>query len=93
MIKDAMQNISILQVFVLGCFFIIALYHTNIYLLRRDDSSSLYLVIGCVISITRTVAASLYEVISGYPEFVFIFIRRIDYMSYLYFITKGCQYF
>lgn len=84
MIREVIMNISIQQIFMVGCFFILALYNLNIFILRKDDLPSLYLVVGCIITITRTIVASLYEVANGYLEYVYIVVRRIDYISFIW---------
>lgn len=68
----------------LGSFFIIALYHVSIFVLRRDDRSSLYLAAGCVLLASRVVMEGFYAARWAYPEAPYTLVRRLDYMTFIW---------
>jgi sensor histidine kinase YesM len=78
------RSLSTLQVFVLGSAFIIALYHLSIFLLRREDRSSLYLTIGCVMLIALLLGEGFYSVYGNNPQMPYMLLRRTDYMTFIW---------
>jgi adenylate cyclase len=71
---------SLLEMFLFGSLFIMALYHFSLYLLRRNDSSTLYFGMMCAIIGFRSLLTGENLVNFIIPEFNWFAARKIEYI-------------
>ncbi|MFZ5642698.1 MAG: ATP-binding protein [Bacillota bacterium] len=68
-----------------GALSVMALYYLSIFLLRREDRSSLFLVLMCVVFVCRTLVYGEYLIKSLLPFISFNAIVAIDYITLCWF--------
>lgn len=84
-VADFDKTIGYKDMFLVGAFFIMALYYLCIFLMRKEDRGGLYFVLMCLIAIGRTVIYGDYVINrilpwAGYPVIV-----AIDYVTLIWF--------
>lgn len=75
------KNIGYKDLFLLGAFLIMALYYTCIYFMRREDKSSIFFVLLCIIAIGRTIIYGDYIINSILPWNGYPLIVAMDYLA------------
>ena len=91
--RNRIINIA-LELFLIGCFFIIGMYHIIIYLMRRDDHLPLYFGLFCIIIAARTIVMGRAFYLLPVPgdKFYYFNENRIFYIllrgSYVFIIHK-----
>ncbi len=80
--------------FVMGAFFIVAVYHLAIFTQRRKDYSSLFLGLFCLVALSRFFSFGHYSFIfSPTPNlFFFILEKKFEYLSMIYFFPCLFEY-
>jgi two-component system sensor histidine kinase ChiS len=78
----AIQDRSLaFQIFMLGSLLIMGLYHMGIFLLRRNDKSSLYLGIFCLIISIRPLVTGEYYLIQLIPVMNWEIMLKLEYLT------------
>jgi len=86
-IQDYNKHIVYRDIFLFSSCFILGLYYLSIYLLRREDKSSLYFVFMCLVVMGRTVIHGDYAVYTLIPWISFSGIVLINYVTLYWFPT------
>lgn len=84
-IADYDRTIIYKDMFLIGAFFIMALYYFSIFFMRREDKSSLYFVLLCLIAIARTAIYGDYSISRIFPWVGYHTIVAIDYITVVWF--------
>lgn len=84
-IHDLDRRIIYRDLFLFGSFFILGLYYLTIYLLRREDKSSLYFTFMCLVVMGRTVIHGDFAVYNILPFINFKGIILINYITLCWF--------
>lgn len=84
-IHDLDRRIVYRDLFLTGSFFILGLYYLSIFLLRREDKSSLYFAFMCLVVIGRTVIHGDFAVYSILPFISFKGIVLVNYITLYWF--------
>ncbi len=79
------KTIGYKDLFLLGTFFIMALYYLCIFLLRKEDRVSLYFVLMCLIAMGRTVIFGDYIINKVLPWAGYRLIVTVDYVTLVWF--------
>ncbi|HEU4718584.1 MAG TPA: adenylate/guanylate cyclase domain-containing protein [Bacteroidia bacterium] len=79
-IHEERDSRVLLEMFLFGCLFIMALYHFSLYLLRRSDPSTLYFGLMCVIIGVRSLFTGENLVNDLYPGIDWFFARKIEFL-------------
>ncbi|PKM49302.1 MAG: histidine kinase [Firmicutes bacterium HGW-Firmicutes-7] len=79
------KTIGYKDLFLIGAFLIMALYYLCIFFMRKEDRSSLYFVLLCLIAIGRTVIYGDYIINSIFPWGGYHLIVVIDYITLVWF--------
>jgi two-component system, sensor histidine kinase ChiS len=69
------------QIFMLGSLLIMAFYHMGMFLLRRNDKSSLYLGVFCLIISIRPLVTGEYYLIQLVPVFNWEMMLKLEYLT------------
>lgn len=86
-IKDLDKHIVYRDIFIFSSCFILGLYYLIIYLLRREDKSSLYFVFMCLVVMGRTIIHGDYVVYTLIPLISFGGVVLINYATLYWFPT------
>lgn len=86
-IQNLDRRIVYRDIFLFGSFFIMGLYYLSIFLLRREDKSSLYFVFMCLVVIGRTIIHGDYAVYRLLPFISFSGIVSVNYITLYWFPT------
>jgi signal transduction histidine kinase len=86
-IQDYNKHIVYRDIFLFTSCFILGLYYLSIFLLRREDKSSLYFVFMCLVVMGRTVIHGDYAVYTLIPAISFGGIVLINYVTLYWFPT------
>ena len=80
--------------FVIGAFFIVAVYHLAIFTQRRKDYSSLFLGLFCLVALSRFFSFGHYSFIfSPEPNLLFFILeKKFEYLSMIYFFPCLFEY-
>ena len=70
------------ELFILGIFFIMSLYHFGLYLLRKKDRPALYFGLFCFLIAIRTIATGEILIMSMFPNLDWQVLIKIEYLSY-----------
>jgi|GEM_PF-1600512 len=70
------------EVFMLGIFFIMAVYHFGLYILRRKDKSALYFGCFCFLIALRTISTGEIVVMNLFPWIEWEILMKMEYLSY-----------
>lgn len=70
------------QVFMLGIFFIMAVYHFGLYALRRKDKPALYFGLLCLLIALRTMTTGEIIIMSMFPWLEWEVLMKLEYLSY-----------
>jgi len=81
------ETIIYKDLFLLGSLLIMALYYFSIFLMRREDKSSLYFVLLCLVAMGRTMIYGDYSINKFFPGIPFEIIVFIDYITLYWFPT------
>ncbi|QGG47582.1 ATP-binding protein [Heliorestis convoluta] len=84
-IKAYDRNIAYKDLFLIGAFFIMALYYLSIFSMRREDKSSLYFVLLCIIAMARVVIYGDYSISNIFTWITYYHKVTIDYLSAYWF--------
>ena len=84
-IRNMDRRIVNKDLFLLGALAVMALYYLNIFLLRREDKSSLYFVFMCVMFVSRTLIYGDYLIYRLVPFISFPAIISIEYITVCWF--------
>ncbi len=84
-IQDYNKHIVYRDIFLFSSCFILGLYYLSIFLLRREDRSSLYFVFMCLVVMGRTVIHGDYAVYTLIPVISFSGIVFINYVTLYWF--------
>ncbi|HYE84497.1 MAG TPA: ATP-binding protein [Clostridia bacterium] len=84
-IRSMEKTTAYKDLFLFGALSIMALYYLSIFLLRREDRSSLYFVFMCIIFASRTVIYGDFSVYKLLPFISFRAIVTIDYITLCWF--------
>jgi len=79
-IKELDRRIIYGDLFLLGSLFVLGLYYLAIFLLRREDKTSLYFVLLCLVAIGRTAIHGDYALVRLLP---FVSVNAIVLINYL----------
>jgi len=79
------KTIGYKDLFLVGAFLIMALYYLCIFFLRKEEKSSLYFVLMCLIAIGRTVIYGDYIINRMFPWAGYPVIVTIDYVTLVWF--------
>ncbi len=79
------KTIGYKDMFLTGAFIIMALYYFCIYIMRKEDTSSLYFVLLCLIAIGRTIIYGDYFINMIFPWAGYAVIVAIDYITVIWF--------
>ena len=72
----------VFEYFLFGCLVMMGLYHLGLYLLRREDNSSLFFALVTLLGALRIPFSGEYLVINILPFLGFEFIVKINYLSF-----------
>lgn len=86
-IQNLDRRIMYRDIFLFSSFFIMGLYYLSIFLLRREDKSSLYFVFMCLVVMGRTIIHGDYAVYRLFPFISFSGIVLINYITLYWFPT------
>ncbi len=86
-IQNLDRRIIYRDIFLFGSFFIMGMYYLSIFLMRREDKSSLYFVLMCVVVIGRTSIHGDYAVYRLLPFISYNVIVFINYATLYWFPT------
>ena len=86
-IQNLDRRIIYRDIFLFGSFFIMGMYYLSIFLMRREDKSSLYFVLMCVVVIGRTSIHGDYAVYRLLPFISYNAIVFINYATLYWFPT------
>jgi len=86
-IQELDKHIVYRDIFLFSSCFILGLYYLSIFLLRREDKSSLYFVFMCLVVMGRTVIHGDYAVYTLIPLISFSGIVFINYVTLYWFPT------
>lgn len=70
------------ELFILGIFFIMSLYHFGLYLLRKKDKPALYFGLFCLLIAIRTMTTGEIVIMSMFPNLDWEILIKIEYLSY-----------
>lgn len=84
-IRNMDRRIVNKDLFLLGALAVMALYYLNIFLLRREDKSSLYFVLMCIMFVSRTLIYGDYLIYRLVPLISFPAIISIEYITVCWF--------
>lgn len=70
------------EMFILGIFFIMSVYHFGLYLLRKKDRAALYFGLFCLLIAIRTMAIGEILIMSMFPDLDWETLIKIEYLSY-----------
>ncbi len=70
------------ELFILGIFFIMSVYHFGLYLLRRKDKPAFYFGLFCLLIAIRTMATGEILLMSMFPNLDWEMLLKIEYLSY-----------
>jgi adenylate cyclase len=70
----------LLEMFLFGCLFIMALYHFSLYFLRRSDPSALYFGLMCAVIGIRSLLTGENLVNNIFPDANWFLLRKIEYL-------------
>ncbi len=84
-IRSMDKTIADKDLFLFGALSLMALYYLSIFLMRREDKSSLYFVIMCVIFASRTVIYGDFLIYRLLPFISFEAIIAVDYITLCWF--------
>ncbi|MEG6586793.1 7TM diverse intracellular signaling domain-containing protein [Dendrosporobacter sp. 1207_IL3150] len=70
------------EVFLLGTFAIMAVYHFGLYMLRPKDKPALYFGLFCLLIAIRTIVTGEIIVMTLIPNFPWEWLMKIEYLSY-----------
>ncbi len=82
-------NIEDKDLFLIGALSMMTIYYLSMFLLRRQDRSSLYLVFMCLIFIARTMVLGDYFIYRLFPEVPFSAIISLEYFTLSWFPIFG----
>lgn len=71
---------SLLDMFLFGCLFIMALYHFAVYLLRRKDSTTLFFGLMCAVIGFRSLLTGEILINSVFPDLNWFVARKLEYI-------------
>ncbi|WP_418791914.1 ATP-binding protein [Phosphitispora sp. TUW77] len=86
-VENLNKRIIYRDIFLFSIFFIMGLYYLSIFMMRREDKSSLYFVLMCVVVIGRTIIHGDYAVYRLLPFISFSAIVFINYATLYWFPT------
>lgn len=86
-IQDLDKHIIYRDIFLFSSIFVLGLYYFSIFLLRREDKSSLYFVFMCLVVMGRTIIHGDYAVYRLVPFISFEGIVLINYITLYWFAT------
>lgn len=86
-IQDFDRHMVYRDIFLFSSFFVLGLYYFSIFLLRREDKSSLYFVFMCLVVMGRTIVHGDYAVYRLIPWISFDGIVLINYITLYWFAT------
>ncbi|MFZ5642897.1 MAG: ATP-binding protein [Bacillota bacterium] len=86
-IQDLDKRIVYRDIFLFSSFFIMGLYYLSIFLMRREDKSSLYYVFMCLVVMGRTIINGDFAVYRLLPFISFSGIVLINYITLYWFPT------
>ncbi len=81
-IRALREDRLVMNVFLMGCIFIMALYHIGLYALRRSDKVSLYFGIFCFIVASRTLLLGERYIDHLLPFVDWETIHKLEYLSF-----------
>ncbi len=84
-IRNIDRTIVNKDLFLLGALAVMALYYLNIFLLRREDKSSLYFVFMCIMFVGRILIYGDYLIYRLVPFISFLAIISIEYITVCWF--------
>ncbi|WP_378955252.1 7TM diverse intracellular signaling domain-containing protein [Pelosinus sp. sgz500959] len=70
------------EMFILGIFFIMSIYHFGLYLLRTKDKAALYFGLFCLLIAIRTIVTGEILLMSIVPSLDWQLLIKIEYLSY-----------
>jgi len=73
------------DLFLFGALSVMTLYYLSIFLLRREDKSSLYFIFMCLMFVSRTLVYGNYLILSLFPAISFRAIVIIEYITVCWF--------
>ncbi len=80
-IQELTRNVTYLDLFLMGSFFIMGLYYLSIFLLRREDKASLYFVLMCIVAMGRTMIHGDYSIYKILPFINFKMLVVLNYYT------------
>ncbi|KJS64814.1 MAG: hypothetical protein JL50_18185 [Peptococcaceae bacterium BICA1-7] len=86
-IQNLNSRIVYRDIFLFSSFFIMGLYYLSIFLLRREDKSSLYFVFMCLVVMGRTIIHGDYAVYRLFPFIGYSAIVMTNYITLYWFPT------
>ncbi len=86
-IQDLNRHIIYRDIFLFSSFFILGLYYLCIFLIRREDKSSLYFTLMCFVAMGRTIIHGDYVIYNMLPFISFGTIVFINYATLYWFPT------
>ncbi len=81
-VRDTRETRLVVEIFLAGCIFIMALYHLGLYLLRRRDNTALYFSVFCALIATRAIITGERYIDQLLPNVHWEFIHKIEYLSF-----------
>jgi sensor histidine kinase YesM len=84
-IAELDRLIGFKDLFLIGAFYLMAFYYLSIYLLRRDDRSSIYFAFVCLLALARTAICGAYPLGDLLSWIGYNAIVTIDYLSLYWF--------
>lgn len=80
MIQQARDSRVILEMFLFGCLFMMALYHFGLYVLRTNDATTLFFGLMCAVISIRSLFTGTALINYIFPEMDWFIARKIEYI-------------
>lgn len=84
-IKDIDMTVTAKDIFLIGALSVLAFYYLSLFLLRREEKSSLYIVFMCLILTFRTLICDNYLIYGLFPSISYRAIIIIEYFTLIMF--------
>lgn len=75
--------------FLIGAFLMMLLYNLSLFMVRREDKSSLAVALLCIIATGRVIIYGSYSILSIFPGIGYSGTVRIDYLTLIWFPVMG----
>lgn len=91
-VPSSIEDILIRDVFIIGILFFVAIYHFILFLLRKEDRTSLLFSLFCVIILLRTITTGEKTFTRLFPEAPYHLYLSIEYITYFLSVPVGLHF-